>query len=133
MDFAFTPEHQRIQHLCRALATDFATRAATHDRAASAPVENYDALRHAGLFGLMVPTDLGGWGAGLLGYTISAEELARAALGTWDDASALPHAGVSDPGPPRARRVYSDGDEGICDHGRSRGLCRDLRTPGGGG
>jgi hypothetical protein len=48
MDFAFTPEHQRIQHLCRALATDFATRAATHDRVASAPVENYDALRHAG-------------------------------------------------------------------------------------
>ena len=137
MDFAFTPEHQRIQHLCRALATDFATRAATHDRAASAPVENYDALRHAGLFGLMVPTELGGWGAGLLGYAIAAEELAqgcaatamsfnmhcvavhslttaaplaraarqrvadlviheqqthcRAALGTWDDASALPH------------------------------------------
>lgn len=41
---------------------DFATRAATHDRAASAPVENYEALRHARLFGLMVPTELGGWG-----------------------------------------------------------------------
>jgi hypothetical protein len=61
MDFAFTPEHQQIQRLCRALATDFATRAATHDRAASAPVENYDALRHAGL----------------LGYAIAAEELAQ--------------------------------------------------------
>jgi alkylation response protein AidB-like acyl-CoA dehydrogenase len=82
MDFAFTPEHQRIQHLCRALATDFATRAATHDRAASAPVENYDALRHAGLFGLMVPTELGGWGAGLLGYAIAAEELAQGCAAT---------------------------------------------------
>jgi len=82
MDFALTPEHQRIQRLCRALATDFATRAATHDRAASAPVENYEALRHAGLFGLTVPTDLGGWGAGLLGYTIATEELAQGCAAT---------------------------------------------------
>ena len=82
MDFSLTPEHLRIQGICRELATDFATRAATHDRAASAPVENYEALRHAGLFGLMVPTELGGWGAGLLGYALAAEELAQGCAAT---------------------------------------------------
>ena len=82
MDFSLTPEHLRIQGICRELATDFATRVATHDRAASAPVENYEALRHAGLFGLTVPTELGGWGAGLLGYAIAAEELAQGCAAT---------------------------------------------------
>ena len=82
MDFSLTPEHLRIQGICRELAVDFATRAATHDREASAPVENYEALRHAGLFGLMVPTELGGWGAGLLGYAIAAEELAQGCAAT---------------------------------------------------
>jgi alkylation response protein AidB-like acyl-CoA dehydrogenase len=82
MDFSLTPEHRRIQGLCRALATDFATRAAAHDRAASAPVENYAALREAGLLGLMVPTELGGGGAGLLDYAMAAEELAQGCAAT---------------------------------------------------
>ena len=62
MNFSLTVDHQRIQAICRELAADFATRATTHDRDASAPVENYEALQHAGLFGLTVPKELGGWG-----------------------------------------------------------------------
>jgi alkylation response protein AidB-like acyl-CoA dehydrogenase len=82
MNFSLTVDHQRIQGLCRELATDFATRAATHDREASAPVENYEALRAAGLFGLTVPKALGGWGSGLLGYAVAAEELAQGCAAT---------------------------------------------------
>ena len=81
-DFALTSEHQRIQRVCRDLATDFASRAATHDREASAPVENYFALRQAGLFGLMAPVEVGGWGAGLLSYTLAMEELAQGCAAT---------------------------------------------------
>ena len=55
MDFALTEDHVRIQALCRKLAADFATRAAAHDRDASSPLENYAALRAAGLFGLTIP------------------------------------------------------------------------------
>lgn len=82
MDFALTEDHVRIQTLCRALAADFAARAAEHDRDASSPVENYAALRAAGLFGLTIPKQFGGWGAGLLGYTIAAEEIAQGCAST---------------------------------------------------
>jgi alkylation response protein AidB-like acyl-CoA dehydrogenase len=48
-----------------ALAADFATRAADHDRDASVPFENFEALRIAGLLNLTVPVEFGGPGAGL--------------------------------------------------------------------
>ena len=77
MDFQLSPEHQRLQAVCQELARDFATRASAHDREASLPRENYDALRHAGLFGLTVPQQFGGLGAGFLGHVLAAEELAQ--------------------------------------------------------
>jgi hypothetical protein len=40
MEFVLTPDQKRIHALARALAADFATRAAEHDRDASPPVEN---------------------------------------------------------------------------------------------
>jgi alkylation response protein AidB-like acyl-CoA dehydrogenase len=82
MDLALTPDHLRIQSVCQDLATDFASRAAVHDRDASAPTENYAALRQAGLFGLTIPRELGGWGAGLLGYTLAMEALAQGCAST---------------------------------------------------
>jgi len=48
-----------------ALAADFATRAAEHDRDASFPFENFEALRDAGLLSLTIPVEHGGLGAGL--------------------------------------------------------------------
>jgi alkylation response protein AidB-like acyl-CoA dehydrogenase len=47
-----------------ALASEFASRAAQHDRDASFPFENFDALSEAGLLALTVPAALGGHGAG---------------------------------------------------------------------
>lgn len=77
MDFHLTTEHQEIQNICRQLASDFATRAARHDRDTSLPLENYAALKQAGLYSLAVPKELGGWGAGFLGWVLAAEELAQ--------------------------------------------------------
>src|SRR5258705_9585290 len=50
----------------RVLASEFAARAAQHDRDASFPFENFDQLSEAGLLALTVPTALGGSGAGAL-------------------------------------------------------------------
>jgi len=77
MEFHITQEQRRLQQRFRCLADDFATRAAGHDREASHPLENYEALRHAGVYALNVPTELGGDGVGLLGYSLAAEELAQ--------------------------------------------------------
>jgi len=47
------------------LAADFATRAAEHDRDASFPFENFEALHDAGLINITIPRELGGEGVGL--------------------------------------------------------------------
>src|SRR3954447_6524046 len=47
----------------RALASEFAARAAQHDRDASFPFENFKELAESGLLALTVPTALGGGGA----------------------------------------------------------------------
>ena len=77
MDFALTPEQTRLQQRCRALAEDFATRAAAHDREASHPAENYERLRQEGFLALTVARDDGGGGASLLDHTIAYEALAQ--------------------------------------------------------
>lgn len=77
MEFGMTPELKQIQRVSRELAVGFAKRAAEHDRDASTPFENYEAIRKAGLFGLVIPKEYGGMGMGMLGYVISAEELAQ--------------------------------------------------------
>src|SRR6266540_5987953 len=77
MEFSITEEQRLLQERARRLADDFATRAAQHDREASDPFENYAALRDAGFYGLNVPTDLGGGGLGLLGWSLAAEELGQ--------------------------------------------------------
>jgi alkylation response protein AidB-like acyl-CoA dehydrogenase len=48
------------------LASEFAARAALHDRDASFPFENFDQLSEAGLLALTVPAALGGSGASAL-------------------------------------------------------------------
>jgi alkylation response protein AidB-like acyl-CoA dehydrogenase len=82
MEFRITEEHRELQGRARRLAADFATRAARHDRDASDPVENYAALRDAGFYGLNVPTELGGSGVGLLGWSLAAEALAQGCAST---------------------------------------------------
>lgn len=61
----------------RRLAPRFAGRAAGYDRDGVFPVDDFADLREAGLFGLMVPAELGGLGSGFSGYAAVAFELAR--------------------------------------------------------
>jgi alkylation response protein AidB-like acyl-CoA dehydrogenase len=82
MQFSLLPEQISLQECCRELAQGFALHAGEHDRDASAPEENYQAIRDAGLFGLLVPQDLGGMGVGLLGHTLAMEELAQGCAAT---------------------------------------------------
>lgn len=60
------PEQQKPAFLdcAKLLASEFAARAAEHDRDASFPFENFKELSEAGLLALTVPTALGGAGAG---------------------------------------------------------------------
>ncbi|MGR8949686.1 MAG: acyl-CoA dehydrogenase family protein, partial [Gammaproteobacteria bacterium] len=82
MQFSLSAEQISLQQHCRELARGFAAHAGKHDREASAPTENYQAIRDAGLFGLLVPKDLGGMGVGLLGHTLAMEELAQGCAAT---------------------------------------------------
>ena len=82
MQFSLSPEQILLQEHCRELARGFAEYAAEHDRDASPPEENYQAIRAAGLFGLLIPKELGGMGVGLLGHTLAMEELAQGCAAT---------------------------------------------------
>jgi alkylation response protein AidB-like acyl-CoA dehydrogenase len=59
------------------LASRFAGRAAGHDADGAFPVDDFADLRQEGMFGLLVPTGLGGVGAGFSDYAAVAHELAR--------------------------------------------------------
>ena len=82
MDFALSAEQIALQVRCRELVSEFAEGAERHDRDASAPDENYRTLREAGLYAMLVPKELGGMGAGLLGHTLAMEELAQGCAST---------------------------------------------------
>jgi alkylation response protein AidB-like acyl-CoA dehydrogenase len=75
--FDLTAEQERVKQLGRELAEDFAQRAAQHDEERSLPVENFEKLREAGLYGIGLPKELGGLGVGMIGWTAFAEELAQ--------------------------------------------------------
>ena len=77
MDLSLTAKQEKLLEVCRRLSADFATRAAQHDREASLPLENYEALKCEGFYGLTVPANLGGGGASLLDWVLAAEELGK--------------------------------------------------------
>src|SRR6201996_4112158 len=54
-----------------------AGRAATYDREAKFPVENYKDLHRAGLLGIAIPQQHGGLGAGYQTYALAAAEIGR--------------------------------------------------------
>src|SRR5438034_10667393 len=64
----------KARHLGR---TVFAERAATWDREASFPVENYRDLHRAGLLGIAIPRKHGGLGADYQTYALAAAEIGR--------------------------------------------------------
>ncbi|MDR1213779.1 MAG: acyl-CoA dehydrogenase family protein [Propionibacteriaceae bacterium] len=78
MSFELTDEQALTREAVRQFAdTAVAPLAAEIDRDHRAPLENLPAMAELGLFGMIVPEDLGGSGAGSLSYIIAVEELAR--------------------------------------------------------
>ncbi|GAA2152729.1 MULTISPECIES: acyl-CoA dehydrogenase family protein [Glycomyces] len=73
---------ERALALARELAPDLAERAAVHDEEGRFPEADFADLRKAGLFGLMVPEHLGGFGASFSEYARVASALARGAGST---------------------------------------------------
>jgi alkylation response protein AidB-like acyl-CoA dehydrogenase len=74
---AHITEPPSILESASALAAQFAPRAAEHDRDATFPFENFDALRDADMLRLTIPRDLGGYGIGLSTTAKVVEEIAR--------------------------------------------------------
>ncbi len=76
--FRLTPQEIELTTRARELAaSNFAPRAATFDREARFPTENYRDLRAAGLLGICVPSAYGGLGASYRAYSLSAAEIGR--------------------------------------------------------
>jgi alkylation response protein AidB-like acyl-CoA dehydrogenase len=73
---------ERALALARELAPTFAARAAAHDERGRFPEADFADLRASGLFGLMVPRRLGGFGASFAEYARVATALARGAGST---------------------------------------------------
>ena len=71
MDFSLNDRQQKVVDICAELSKDFATRAGQHDRDRSAPNENYEKLREAGMYGMAIPAEYGGPGIGFTGLFCS--------------------------------------------------------------
>lgn len=72
-----SPRHAELVALADRLAQRFTLRSAEHDRDASFPFENLDAIRSESLHLLPVPVEYGGWGATLPESVLVLERLAR--------------------------------------------------------
>jgi alkylation response protein AidB-like acyl-CoA dehydrogenase len=68
---------EELVALAKELASDFATRAAEHDRNNSFPFENIARLKETGYSALVIPEANGGLGADLEDYVLCQEQLAQ--------------------------------------------------------
>jgi alkylation response protein AidB-like acyl-CoA dehydrogenase len=76
--WGLTEKQARLTTLARELAAEkFAPRSARYDTEASFPTENYRDMAEAGLLGICIPEDEGGWGADLKTYMLTAAEIGR--------------------------------------------------------
>ncbi|MGB1209474.1 MAG: acyl-CoA dehydrogenase family protein, partial [Paracoccaceae bacterium] len=76
--WALTDKQAQLSKTARELASQsFAPRAATYDREASFPTENYRDLAASGLLGICIPESEGGLGADLKTYMLTAAEIGR--------------------------------------------------------
>ncbi|VEF46758.1 acyl-CoA dehydrogenase [Bacillus freudenreichii] len=82
MNFELNQKQMEVVDLCKVLAKDFSSRADMHDQNRSAPEENYEKLKEAGLFGIAMPEEYGGLGIGFLGYSACIMELAQGCAST---------------------------------------------------
>jgi len=78
MDFALSEELLALQESVRRLAQDkVKPRAREIDEINEYPEDLFELFRDAGLLGLVIPAELGGSGAGILGLTIAIEEVSK--------------------------------------------------------
>jgi alkylation response protein AidB-like acyl-CoA dehydrogenase len=78
MHFALSDELSELQQTVRRLAQDkVKPRAREIDESGEYPQDLFDLFRDTGLLGLVIPIELGGSGAGILGLTIAIEEIAK--------------------------------------------------------
>src|SRR6266705_5046535 len=78
MDFALSEELVALQESVRRLAQDkVRPRAREIDESNEYPEDLFELFRDAGLLGLVIPTEYGGSGAGILGLSIAVEEVAK--------------------------------------------------------
>src|SRR6059058_1341145 len=78
MDFALPDELTALQESVRRLSQDkVKPRAREIDETGEYPQDLYEIFRDAGLLGLVIPTEYGGSGAGILGLTIAIEEVSK--------------------------------------------------------
>src|SRR3954454_6759541 len=78
MDFALSDELAELQQTVRRLAQDkVKPRAREIDETNEYPEDLFELFRDAGLLGLVIPTEYGGSGAGILGLTVAIEEIAK--------------------------------------------------------
>ena len=78
MDFALSDELAELQQTVRRLAQDkVKPRAREIDETNEYPEDLFELFRDAGLLGLVIPTEYGGSGAGILGLTVAIEEVAK--------------------------------------------------------
>lgn len=76
--WGLSTEQAELCTKARELAEEkFAPRAATYDRNASFPTENYQDLAASGLLGICIPKSEGGLGADLKTYMLAASEIGR--------------------------------------------------------
>ena len=75
---ALTPKQAELLAIASRLGREkFAPRAQQIDRDAVFPFDNYADLREAGLLGICVPEEHGGWGADFATYVMTAAEIGR--------------------------------------------------------
>src|SRR5438477_8289811 len=78
MDFALSDELAALQDSVRRLAQDkVKPRAREIDETNEYPEDLFELFRDAALLGLVIPTEFGGSGAGILGLTIAIEEVSK--------------------------------------------------------
>ncbi len=78
MDFGLSDELVALRDTVRRIAQDkVKPRAREIDETNEYPQDLFELFRDAGLLGLVIPTEYGGSGAGILGLTIAIEEVAK--------------------------------------------------------
>jgi hypothetical protein len=78
LSFALSEEQEALRATIRQFAeNEVAPVVASHDEAGTVPVELFPQMAALGLFGILVPEELGGAGMGYVEYVLILEELAR--------------------------------------------------------